>query len=118
MSDAGTKETNDCKLFWGNGEDVHVFEVLGNPAEASDEELLLWAANETNQSQHKRFVASIARLTDNVLRESYVDGRFLVELKKRMIPFSANNHPYQSKKKTLVAKTCFVPILCVLVCSR
>ena len=79
MSDAGTKETNDCKLFWENGEDVHAFEVLGNPAEASDEELLLWAANETNQSQRKRFVMSIARLTDDVLRESYVDGRFLVE---------------------------------------
>ena len=79
MSDAGTKETNDCKLFWENGEDVHAFEVLGNPAEATDEELLLWAANETNQSQRKPFVMSIARLTDDVLRESYVDGRFLVE---------------------------------------
>ena len=50
MSDAGTKETNDCKLFWENGEDVHAFEILGNPAEATDEELLSWAANETNQA--------------------------------------------------------------------
>ena len=35
-----------------------------------------------NQDQRRRLVLSIARLTDDVLRESYVDGPFLVDLKK------------------------------------
>ena len=93
LSDAGIKETADCKMYWEKGEVENAYEMLGNPAEATDDELLGWAANQTDQSQRKRFVASIARLSDDVLLESYVDGGFLVELKKRMTSFSVKNHP-------------------------
>ena len=105
LSDAGIKETADCKLFWEKGEDENAYEMLGNPAEATYDELLRWAANQANQSQRKRFLVSIARLSDDVLLESYVDGGFLVELKKRMNSFSVKDHP--SKKKDPCCKNLF-----------
>ena len=81
LSDKGMKVTKECKCFWENGENIDAYETIGNPAEATNDELLAWAGNMMNQDQRKRLVLSIARLTDDVLRESYVDGRFLVELK-------------------------------------
>ena len=107
LSDAGIKETADCKMFWEKDESESAYEMLGNPAEATDDELLRWAGNKANQVERERFVKSIARLSDDVLLESYVDGGFVVELKKRMNSFSAKNHSHSLKKKDACSKKLF-----------
>ena len=79
----GTKQTKESKEFWESEENENAYEMCGDPAESTDQDLLAWAGDTHNQHQRRLLVESIASLSDDVLLQSYVDGQFLVDLKKR-----------------------------------
>ena len=93
-SDEGMKQTKECKELLEMEENINAYEMCGDPAESTNEDLLTWAGDMNNQHKRRLLVESIASLPDDVLLQSYVDGQFLIDLKKGHTFFNFQAHVF------------------------